>query len=342
MKKILWLLLVLPVANVFSQNTYAVTDATPVNVNGLIMGYTIKSEEEKEVGNKGNFSRFSVKFYVTNSSSESKIMLYKDGFNPLNNVSDQLAQFNCRNATGARFTSKSATLQAYPCNVLALVDDKDAGGKDVKNKRFVQIGYWLKAGQTVSTSAIMIVPLNQKPDMEVIYLANALQPIASAGYSNALSNGPAYNNSSSNGGQGMPPGPAGIPFRFTNGYVKIRNAFTNNYINIEKGPLSSTAIDSDWWSAQWQIIPVNVNGQQYFNIMNRWKNSYLTVDNAGLLSSNAQSNNALWIFDTQDGGNTYTVKNAARNAALADQNGPVDAIPLMRGQQNTHWIIEQP
>ncbi len=337
MRKIMLGLLLLQGLNTFGQSAYQVTEAAPVNLNGLSMGYSIKSEEEKEVGNKGNFSRFSVRFYVSNTTQESKIMLYKEGLNLLGNVSDQLAQFNCLNATGARLTSKSAIIEAMPCNIMALVDDKDASGKAIKNKRLVQVGYWIKAGQTISANAIVIVPLNEKPNMEVVYLANALQPVASA---SSAGNAYAGNNGGNGYGTntGMPPAQAP---GFTNGFVKLRNTFTNNYINVQKGPLDCTVIENDWWSAQWQIIPVTVNGVGYYNIQNRWKNSFLTVDNSGLLSSNNQSNSALWTIESTDGGNTYIIKNGTRNAALADQNGQVQALPLVRGQQNARWAIEQ-
>jgi Ricin-type beta-trefoil lectin domain-like len=348
MKKIILFILLLQAGNIFSQSAYQVTESAPANVGGLVMGYTIKSEEEKEVRNKGNFSRFSVKFYVTNSTQEAKIILYKDGFNPLGNVSDQLAQFNCLNATGARLTSKSALIQAAPCNVMALVDDKDGSGKAVKNKRFVQIGYWIKAGQTFSTSAIVIVPLNEKPNMEVVYLANSLQPVASAGYNGGGNNGYGNNSSSGNndygGNQNIPPppppqqqqGPA-----FTNGFVKLRNTSTNNYINLEKGTLGCSAINNEWWSAQWQFTPVTENGVNYYTIQNRWKGSFLSLDRNGLVLDNGQSNTALWVLETLDGGNTYTIKNGTRNAALADANGIMQAGPLFHGQTNAKWVIEQ-
>ena len=341
MKKIVLLMLLFQAHHMLAQ-TAVVSETEPVNFNGLSMGFTIKSEEEKEVGNKGNFSRFSVKFFVTNTGQEAKIMLYKDGLNLLGNVSDQLAQFNCLNATGARFTSKSAIINAAPCNVMALVEDKDNTGKIVKNKRFVQIGYWIKAGQTFSTNAIIIVPLNEKPKMEVVYLANSLQPTASAGYNgnNGYSSNSNNNAGSTYGGnQNMPPPQQGI---FINGFVKLRNTATNNYINIEKGVMGCTAIDNEWWSAQWQLVPVTSNGITYYSIQNRWKGTFLSIDNNGLLLINdGRSNTAMWVLETMDGGNSYTIKSATRNAALADANGTVQAGPLFHGQQNARWIIEQ-
>lgn len=328
-------ILLLCTNKIFAQQSYVVTESAPVTVNGLTMGFNIKSEEEKEVRNKGNFSRYAVKFYITNTTQESKILLYKEGFNPLGSISDQLAQFNCLNATGARLTSKSAILQAAPCNVMALVDDKDANGKAVKNKRFVQIGYWIKAGQTFNTSAIMIVPLNEKPNMEVVYMANSLQPTAAAG-DNIGYNG---NNGSTVNQQNISPATQqGI---FGNGFVKLRNTVTNNYINLEKNMLGCTVINSEWWSAQWQMMPVTQNGITYYTIQNRWKGSFLAIDNNGLILVDGQPNTALWVLETLDGGSTYTIKNATRNAALADANGTVQAGPLFHGQQNAKWVIEQ-
>jgi hypothetical protein len=168
--------------NSFAQaQAYDVTESSPVTINGLTMGYNIKNAEEKEVGSKGDFSRYSIEFYVTNSSPDPKILLYREGWNNNGVPNDQLAQFNCLNATGARFTSKFAIISAAPCSVMALVDDKDCTGKVIQNKRFVQIGSWIRAGQTITTSAIVIVPLHDRPAMQVQYMAN-MQPTAPSNY----------------------------------------------------------------------------------------------------------------------------------------------------------------
>ena len=157
-----------------AQQTYHVTDTHPAVVNGLEMGFSVKSKEEKSVGDKGNFSRYALRFYITNTTSEAKLILYKQGLNLLGNVSDQLVQFNCKNATGARLTTKSALLNAEPCMLAAMVEDKECGSnKVVKNKRMVQVGFWIKAGQTISTDGIVIVPLNQQPDVDAVFLGNS-------------------------------------------------------------------------------------------------------------------------------------------------------------------------
>jgi hypothetical protein len=173
-KQLLIIPLLLITARLCAQQSHHVTDKEPAVINGLHVGYNIKSHEVKTVGDKGDFSRYAVRFYATNTTSEPKIILYKEGLGHYTYGADHLVQFNCLNATGARLTSKSATILAPPCDVTAMVDDKECGtNKVVRNKRKVQIGYWIKPGQTLSTDVILIVPLNEQPNVEAVYLGNA-------------------------------------------------------------------------------------------------------------------------------------------------------------------------
>ena len=55
-----------------------ITDTTPAIFNGLQMGFSILKQSEKEVGKKGNFSRYSLRFYVTNTTGEAKILMLKE------------------------------------------------------------------------------------------------------------------------------------------------------------------------------------------------------------------------------------------------------------------------
>src|ERR1700712_4420674 len=177
--------IILTACRLSAQQAFPVTDQQPQVIDGLTIGYNIKSTELKKVGDKGDFSRYSVRFFVSNTSLQAKIVLYKQGWNIGNSVSDKLVQFNCINATGARLTSKSVTISAEPCNVMALVDDRAPGSnKSVQNKRLVQIGYWIKPGQTITADVILIVPLNEQPNVQAIYLADQLQYTASASYGN--------------------------------------------------------------------------------------------------------------------------------------------------------------
>lgn len=303
-----------------------VTESQPANLGGLSMGYTIKSTEVKAVSDKGDFSRYSIKFFVTNSTSEAKIILYKQGWNVMGNVSDRLVQFNCLNATGARSTSKEVSISATACNVLALVDDKDASNKTVQNKRFVQIGYWIKAGQTISTDAIMICPLNELPKIEATYLANQLQPVGSAAFPGVGNGSTVYHNDVP-----LQPGDG-------QGFVKVRNLLSRTYLNCETGQPQSTTIDDGWWSAQWQLIPIP--GTRYFNIKSRWKETFVTTDGGKLsLFSNYMSDGARWILEPASVPQSFRILNVDNHQYLCVGSNELK-MTLSRTYEGGTWALE--
>lgn len=148
--------------------SFPVTDSAPALLNGLQAGYIVTGESEKEVGDKGNFSRYKLRFYVTNTSSEAKILFFSQWGDPVLHADKsvpELVQFVCQNATGARLTSKGCSLSASPCNLEVLIDDKDAHGNAVQIRRMAHLGYWIKPGETISTNVIMIVPLGERPQV---------------------------------------------------------------------------------------------------------------------------------------------------------------------------------
>jgi hypothetical protein len=312
-----------------SAQTVAITDKEPANLGGLSMGYIIKSTEVKAVSTKGDFSRYAIKFYVTNTSPETKIILYKQGWNVLGNVSDRLVQFNCLNATGARFTSKQADISAPACNVLALVDDKDiTSNKTVQNKRLVQIGYWIKAGQTISADAIMICPLNELPKMEATYLANQLQPVASAVFVGGGNGEVVYHND--------------VPLQPGDGqnFVKVRNLLSRTYLNCESGQVQSSIIDDGWWSAQWLLIPIP--GTRYFNIKSRWKETYVTTDSGKLsLFSNYMSDGARWILEPASVPQSFRILNVDNHQYLCVGSNELK-MTLNGTIPSTTWALERP
>ena len=331
MKKIclLFTSLMLAYCNLWAQSIMPVTDKEPATFASITMGYTIKSTEVKAVSDKGNFSRYSIRFYVTNNSPEAKIMLYKQGWNVLGNVSDKLAQFNCLNATGARFTSKEATINATECNVLADVDDQVAGtNKTVKNRRFVQIGYWIKPGQTISTDAIMICPLNELPKMEVTYLANQLTAVGSA-EAPPISRETFYHNESP-----LSPGNG-------QGFVKIRNLFTTTYLNYETNVMHSSAIDAGWWSAQWQLIPIP--GTRYFNIKSKWKGTFFTTDGAKFdLFADYMNDGARWILEPAEVPQSFRIINVESQKYLCVGSSNELKLTLNGNVPSTTWSLETP
>ena len=323
MKKILSIVAVLVQLNLYAQESLAVTEEAPVSVNGLKAGYSIASETEKEVGSKGNFSRFQVEFYVTNTGNEAKILLHKQGFTILGSgISPNLAQFKCSNATGARMTSKELTLQAKQCIVEGLVEETDpSNNKTAQNKRLVNIGYWIKPGETISSKTVVIVPLNEKPNITVTFFPGTNNMIGSAINTNEL-----YNNNNNQ--------------NITQEFVHLKNFGNNDYLHNQNGPLACSSIDYGWWSAQWEILPVN--GTNYFNIRNRWKNSFLSTDNSSLLSNDGQSARSMWIVEETGTSNVFYIKNSSDNSKLLFQNGMLKVFGSYNNNDTeAQWVIEK-
>ncbi|MBS1736263.1 MAG: hypothetical protein JSS98_06585, partial [Bacteroidetes bacterium] len=152
----------------FYPQTFDITDSGFALLNGLKAGYEIK--ETDSVSKKDNQARYKIYFYITNLSTEAKIMYQNTGFaGHAGDINNNLALFKCTNATGARLTNKMASMALQPCNLLAKVEDKDCNGKTVINKRLVEIGYWIRPNETVSKSYPMYVPKNEKPKITVTF-----------------------------------------------------------------------------------------------------------------------------------------------------------------------------
>lgn len=313
MKKYYLLLLTLLYLQSRAQQALPVTDSLPAMQDGLQAGYTITGASEKEVGNKGNFSRYKIRFYVTNTTGEAKIFYTKPAFFN-GSPSSTLVRFTCANATGARFTSKEATLQMQPANILADVEDKDANGKTVINRRTVNIGYWIQPGETIATNTIMITPLGEKPTVTAIY----------------------YPNTGTQAGVLLPQ--QNVPSLQQN-FVHIKNFATGNYLQLEQGPLQCTTIDQGWWSAQWEILPVN--GSNYFVIKNRFRNNYLAIDNTNnaYMAPRGDAVNAMWVVEESGATGTYIIRSAANDAKLVTQNNLVRAQAQYGKPAAAQWII---
>lgn len=318
MKKICtFILIFVGLQSLKAQQIFTVTDSFPATVNGLTAGYTITEASEKEVGSKGNFSRYKIKFYVTNNSSQAIVIMHKPGFNLFGSgvVFDAVVQFKCSNATGARLTNKEATVRAKPCYVDAIVEDKECGSDKVtQNKRNVNIGYWIKPNETIATNSIMIVPLNEKPIVSVTFYPNTGNTIASIGYNNTAN-------------------------PINNGFYRIKNFQSNYYLNNQNGTsLNCSNIDFDWWSAQWELLPIN--GTNYYNIRNRWKGNFLCVGNMEMLSADGNTTQSQWFIEDA-GNNTYTIKNVMSNQKLTYQNGMLTLSNVFGLSDNVKWLIEQ-
>lgn len=153
----------------FSQPATKITDEEPVEIDGILYGYNIKNESTKEAGGK-DMSRYEVTLYATNKSNCLKLFLFerRNAFNDVATAQDDLAKFDCKNATGQRLTSKSGNIRARPFYSIAKANIKDCtSGKDKLQDIRVQIGFALRPGETVTNNIIVIVPLGEKPSFQV-------------------------------------------------------------------------------------------------------------------------------------------------------------------------------
>jgi hypothetical protein len=298
----------------YAQEGFPVTDQQPVVIDGLSCGYKIKSLETKTVGDKGDFSRYSISFFVRNISNQPRILPFRPGPNGMNGIADNLIQFNCLNATGARLTSKYAVIKAPPYNVY-------------QNRALVKMGYGVMPGQTVSVDEIMIVPLNEQLNMVAYYIGYSQQLVPL----NASASGP-------------PPVPAPAvvsnqpPMVFNpDNFYQVKNAYNNTFVNIQTGVINCSTIQNGWFSAQWQIIPVP--GSNYVKIKNRWKGNFIVTERGYITMAPVdQSPGAMWIMEPVDG-NTFHIKSVQSGQYLSMGPNNIHLTPG-NGNPGATWQIQ--
>jgi len=327
-KLLLLTLLAVSISKAWAQQVFTVTDSVPVMVNGLQIGYHIKSAEVKAVGDKGNFSRYAIKFFVTNTTNAPLIIPYAQGPNPSANGSSLLVRFNILNATGARFTSNMALINAMPLKTFTLVNQRDPqSNKIIQVQRVAQVGFQVQAGQTISVDEIVIVPLNQLPNVQAVYIPGGAlppPPPPPAGY--AVNPAPV---------QSMPP-----PVINIQGFLKLKNVLNNTYLNIQTGMLSSSPIQNGWFSAHWQLVPVP--GTNYFNIKNRWKGDFINTNGGNItISINPQSPASMWSLEPTQNPNVFLIKNAKTGSYLSMAYNNLALSNNVKNNFSAAWQVEQ-
>lgn len=300
----------------FNPKTFEVTDSMPVTYNGLKAGYEIKEESEKTVGKKGDFSRYKIKFYLTNTSSEAKIMYRNLSFGGHSGpITNNIALFKCLNATGARLTNKMAMMELQVCKLEADVEDKDCNtGKVTINKRLVDIGFWIRPGETVSKTYPIIVPLGEKPKVTITYYAEVANQTGTFITIDAQQ-------------------------QAAQSFARIKNFATNTYLNTQPGSLVCSNIENGWWSSDWEII--TVQGTSNFQIKNRWKNNFISSGN-GMLTDDANNKATMWAIVETNLPNVFYIKNIADNTRIYLENGALKVSNnFISNDATSKWIIEK-
>jgi hypothetical protein len=325
-KKIqLLLALCLSAIHGFAQNNYGVKGfypqsftlsdtVTSVTYGTLKAGFEIRDTDTES--KKSNQSRYKIYFYLTNIGTEAKIMYRNMSFlghaGPINN---NIAQFNCSNATGARLTNKMATMEMQPCVMEGTVTEKDcSSGKEVQNTKLVNIGYWIKPGETISKTYPMYVPQNERPKISVTFYPEVANQTGGFMQVNSQQVNP-------------------------QNFARVKNFASGTYLNNQPGYLQCSVIENGWWSADWEISPVS--GTENFYIRNRWKNNYLSATN-GWLTEDANNPAAMWTIQETGMPNVYYIKNVSNNARLYVEGGQLKISGSFISNDNlSKWLIEK-
>jgi hypothetical protein len=192
-----------------------------------------------------------------------------------------------------------------PLKTFTLVNQRDPqSGRIVQVQRAAQVGYQVQARQTIAVDEIVIVPLNQLPNVQAVYMpGGAPQPPPPP-------EPPAYV-VSPRPVQNLP-----SPVINVQGFLRLKNLSNNTYINIQTGMLSSSPIQNSWLSAEWQLIPVP--GTNYFNIKNRWKGNFINTNGGSVtISPSPQSPGSMWSMEPTQNPDVYMIKNAQTGAYLS-------------------------
>lgn len=165
MKPALLLTALLAATTAYAQQAAELEPGRPLALNGVEYGYEIRNQQTKAVKDE-NYSRYEITAYATNKSGCTKIMFPKQTLFG-EERQNQLAQFDCLNATGKRLTSKGTTLDARPFVVPYRQSVKNAEGKLVTTTTNVEAGHMLRNGETVTSNFIVIVPEGERPRIQV-------------------------------------------------------------------------------------------------------------------------------------------------------------------------------
>jgi hypothetical protein len=146
----------------FSLNAQKIKDGETLEIDGLIVTFHIMNKETRTV--RGNtFERYKVSADVKNNTGKSFNIRLGTTSQDVDNAG--LIELNCRNATGARLTSKRINMGLRPHKINVTYWTHNKEGKLVTSVMSVVAGYYLDQGDMVNDEAIFIVPEGQEPDV---------------------------------------------------------------------------------------------------------------------------------------------------------------------------------
>ena len=145
---------------------------TPVTIDGVELAFRIVDESTKASG-KEEFARYKIVISATNTGCP-RFYRNEESYGVFNSSSaiNLIASFYFRNANGKRFTSKEGKLSAKEWWIPVKTVEKNSQGKDETRLKSMMAGYIFRNGDHLESDFIILVPLGEKPKVEVMLSNN--------------------------------------------------------------------------------------------------------------------------------------------------------------------------
>jgi hypothetical protein len=126
------------------------------------------------------------------------------------------------------------------------------------------------------------------------------------------------------------------------GLIRIQNRWKpTQYLNNEKGYITSGKIESGWWSAMWTLQ--KVSGTNFYRIKNRWKpTQYLHIEHGKLESNTIHAGawSAMWSFEKVSGTNFYRIRNRWKPTQYIHiERGRLESGTIHAGAWSAMWTL---
>ncbi len=154
----------------FCQSSKVLEEGSTVTINGVELGFRIVNESSKAAG-KEEFARYKLVVFVNNTDCNKFYRNEEDyatfSYRKARNI---VATFYFRNANGKRFTSKEGNIGAKEWWVPIKVTERNSAGKDEIRTRRMMAGYMFRNGEHLESEHIILVPLGERPTVEVVLM----------------------------------------------------------------------------------------------------------------------------------------------------------------------------
>lgn len=138
------------------------TEGEDLNANGLVLTYHLMNKENVQVGGQ-NFDKYKVVATAKNNTGISFNLRVPKYPATAEIGTTRIADLNCLNATGAKLTSKKATLRMTAHIIKVAFPGMAPRGAYYDNRLVVPASYYFDAGQTIEDNVQFIVPQGEDP-----------------------------------------------------------------------------------------------------------------------------------------------------------------------------------